>query len=113
MARTYKRDAKGRFAGGGGGGSKKSSGAPKSKAGATRAANNATTKRLLGKGMLGTGSRLRTSTQKLYSGTKATKERQEGLWRAAEGNQRREVYGEKGAQRSKAKVKSTIGRRRG
>lgn len=113
MARAYKRDAKGRFAGGGGGGSKKSSGAPKSKAGATRAANTATTNRLWEQGMRGTGSRLRTSTQKLYSGTKATKQRNEGLWRAVEGNQRAGAKGEKqGAQFTKAKVKGTIGRKR-
>ena len=113
MARSYKRDKNGKFSGTGGGGSgKKASGAPKSKSAETRAANKATTDRLLGKGLTGTGSRLRSKNQALFSGTKATKERNEGLFRAKEGNQRRMASGTKyGAQRSTAGVRGTVKRR--
>lgn len=107
MARTYKRDSRGRFAGGGGGGKKAA--APKSKAGQTRSANVATTKRLMDAGLRGTGSRLRSKTGALYAGSKATKARQSELWSNVEGNQRRGV--DPGAQRSKAKVGGTIKRR--
>jgi len=104
----------GRFAGGGGTTrSAKPKGAPKSKAAATRAANQATNERLLGKGLTGTGSRLRTKNQALFAGTKATKKRQEELWRAKEGNQRAGAAMEPmGAQRSKARIGSTIKRRK-
>lgn len=114
---AQRRDARGRFAssggGSGGGSKKKASGAPKSKSAATRAANKATTDRLLAKGMTGTGSRLRSSTSKLYQGTKATKGNNERLWRNKESNQRNAASGEKiGAQRSTAKVRGTVSRRR-
>ena len=120
MARTYKRDARGRFSGGGGGGGSKGGGgksggggsAPKSKAAATRAANKATSDRLLAKGLTGTGSRLRSKNAALYAGTKKTKSNNEQLWRAKEGNQRVGALGENGAQRSKAKVSNTVRRRR-
>ena len=112
MARSYKRDANGRFASTGGV-KRKSSGAPKSKSAATRAANEATTKRLMDKGLTGTGSRLRSKNQSLYSGSKATKQRQESIWRGKESNQRNAALGENtGAQRSKIKVGGTVRRRK-
>lgn len=113
MARSYKRDANGRFAGGGGGGKKASGGAaPKSKSAATRAANKAVTDRLLAKGLTGTGSRLNKKNAALYSGSKATKAKKAALWSNVEGMQRAGASGRAiGAQRSKAKVGSTIGRR--
>lgn len=109
MARTYKRDSRGRFAsgGGGGGGSKKASKPP-----STRAQNKATTQRLMDKGLVGTGSRLRNRTAALYSGTKATKSKFGKSWTATESDQRVGAYGvAKGAQRSKSRVKGTVKRR--
>jgi hypothetical protein len=108
MARTYKRDANGRFAGGGGGGGRGGSkGGGKSKSGATKAANNATTKRLLGQGLTGIGSRLTRKNAELYSGSKATKSNRAQLWANQENNQR---VGRNPAQRSRARTANTISR---
>lgn len=79
MARAYKRDSRGRFAGGGGGGGGKKS-APTSKAGATRAANAATDAKLLGMGLRATGSRLRSKVAAQYSGAKSTQQRNAKMW---------------------------------
>jgi hypothetical protein len=69
MARTYKRDSRGRFAGGGGGGSK-------SKGGSTRSANTARSKELQAKGTTAIGGRVKA---KGFSGQKAAQQRAGGL----------------------------------
>lgn len=141
MARSYKRDARGRFSGGGGGssggggGSKKAAGGggakarpkiggnldnpsakpkaePKakggggSKAAATKAANKANTQRLMDKGQRSVGSRLKKSTERSYSGTKATKEKQARDW-VDDGK------GKGGAAFSNARQRGTMSKRRG
>lgn len=78
MARTYKRDSNGRFAGGGGGGGKsggsKSSGG--SKAATTRAKNTARAADLKAKGTTAISSRVKA---KGFSGGKAAQKRAGGL----------------------------------
>ena len=69
MARTYKRDSRGRFAGGGGGGSK-------SKGGSTRSAITARSKELQAKGTTAIGGRVKA---KGFSGQKAAQQRAGGL----------------------------------
>jgi hypothetical protein len=151
MARTYKRDARGRFSGGGGGssgggGGKKASGGggkkaassgeakasprigrkydapaakpkaePKakgggSKAAATKAANKANTERLTAMGQTGIGSRLKKSTAKSYSGTKATKDKMAQSWANSGSNKREDGSG---ANFSKARQRGTMSKKRG
>lgn len=88
MARTYKRDARGRFAGGGGGGSsaskgKKSGGAPKSKAASTRAANDARDKQLRDMGHRGAGDRI-IGKLKGFSGSAATQKKRAERWQPSD-----------------------------
>lgn len=71
MARTYKRDKMGRFAGAGGGG-----GGGKSKAGSTRSANTARSKELKAKGTTAIGGRVQA---KGFAGGKGAQERAGGL----------------------------------
>jgi hypothetical protein len=75
MARNYKRDSRGRFAGGGGsvGGAATSKG---QKAAATRATNKARADELRAKGTLGLGRRIKA---KGFAGGKAAQERAGGL----------------------------------
>jgi hypothetical protein len=87
----------------------KAKGGGGAKAAATKAANKANTDRLVAKGQTGIGSRLKKSTEKSYSGTKATKQKNAQLWGNAEHNRREDGTG---ANFSKAKAKGTIGRRR-
>ena len=114
MARSYKRDSRGRFSGGGGGGSssKSSGGKGSSKGGNTTAANNATTKRLQKAGLTGIGSRLKGKNASLYQGKAATRKGRAQLWANAEHNQKLGAGTAQGAQFMKAGVKGTIGRRR-
>jgi hypothetical protein len=87
--------------------------APQSKAATTRAANKANTDRLTAMGQTAIGSRLKKSTAKSYSGTKATKEKNAQLWANAGSNKREAVRGESvGANFSKAKMRGTFGRKR-
>lgn len=72
MARTYKRDSKGRFAGGGGGGSGGSGG----KAASTRGINTARAKTLRAKGTVALGSRVKA---KGFAGGKGAQQRAGGL----------------------------------
>lgn len=88
MARTYKRDSRGRFAGGGGGGGggskgKKSGGAPKSKAASTRAANAARDKQLRDMGHRGAGDRI-VGKLKGFSGTAATQKKRAERWQPSD-----------------------------
>lgn len=113
MARTYRRDSRGRFAGSGGGGSGGrggggKGGGRKSGSGATRSANVATTKRLQGQGLTGIGSRLKNKNASLYQGTKATRQNRAQLWANAENNQR---VGRQPAQRSKVRMAGVLSRR--
>lgn len=112
MARSYKRDSRGRFAGGGGSSSKSSGGKGSSKGGNTTAANNATTKRLQKAGLTGIGSRLKGKNASLYQGKAATRKGRAQLWANAEHNQKLGAGTAQGAQFMKAGVKGTIGRRR-
>lgn len=114
MARSYKRDSHGRFAGGGGGGggSKSSGKKGSSKGGNTTAANNATTKRLQSKGLTGIGSRLKGKNASLYAGKDKTKKGRAQLWANAEHNQKMGAGTAQGAQFMKGGIKGTIGRRR-
>tara|TARA_R110000868_G_scaffold168083_2_gene402662 strand:+ start:367 stop:975 length:609 start_codon:yes stop_codon:yes gene_type:complete len=87
--------------------------APKSKSAATKAANQANTDRLTAKGQTAIGGRLKKSTAKSYSGTKATKDKMAQSWANAGDNKRNAVRGESvGANFSKAKVKGTMGKRK-
>lgn len=72
MARTYRRDANGRFAGGGGGGGSKKSAKP----GNTRSANTARAKELKAKGTTAISGRVKA---KGFSGGKAAQQRAGGL----------------------------------
>ena len=110
MARTYRRDSRGRFAGGGGGsgGGGSKGGGKKSGSGATRSANVATTKRLLGQGLTGIGSRLKNKNASLYQGTKATRQNRAQLWANAENNQK---VGRRPAQYSTARMSGVASRR--
>ena len=152
MARSYKRDARGRFSGGGGGssgggGGKKAAGGggkkaassgeanasprigrkydtpaakpkaePKAKGGggakaaATKAATKANTERLTAMGQTGTGSRLRKTTERSYSGSKATKAKNAQLWANAEHNKKQDGTS---ASTSKARVRGTMSKKRG
>jgi len=119
MARTYRRDNRGRFSGGGGssgGGGKAAGGggsAPKSKSATTRAANKANSQRLKDMGQTAIGGRLRKSTEKSFSGTKATKAKQAQLLVNAGNNKRNAVRGESvGANFSEAKQRGTMSRKR-
>ena len=117
MARSYKRDSKGRFAssggGGGGGGSKaKAPAAPKSKAGQTRAANAARDKKLLGMGMTGAGSRMHGAIAKKYSGTKQTKNRNATLWTNVGDMKKNRATGYSSPPTKAPKRSGTISRRR-
>lgn len=79
MARTYKRDARGRFSssgGGGGGGGKKSGSTPGSKAASTRAANLARAAQLKAAGTTAIGARVKA---KGFSGGKGAQKRAGGL----------------------------------
>ena len=81
MARSYKRDARGRFSGGGGGGGKKSGGSkaastPGSKAASTRAANLARAAQLKAAGTTAIGGRVKV---KGFSGGKEAQKRAGGL----------------------------------
>jgi len=77
MARTYRRDSRGRFAsGGGGGGGGKKSGGGKSKSGSTRSANTARAKELKGKGTTAIGGRVKA---KGFAGGKGAQVRAGGL----------------------------------
>lgn len=80
MARSYKRDSHGRFASTGStGGTRRSLAASKgSKGSSTRAANDATTKRLRSTGLTAVGGRLMGSTAAKFSGTAATKRSRAG-----------------------------------
>jgi hypothetical protein len=114
---AQRRDSKGRFAGGGGssgGGGKKSGGkaGSTSKSATTRKANEATEKRLLSKGLTGTGSRLNKKTEALFQGSAKTKKSRREGFSNAEGNQRRGASNTViGAQRSKTKMGGTISRK--
>jgi hypothetical protein len=110
MARTYKRDSRGRFAGGGGGGGGGKGGS--GKGGSTRGANNATTKRLQDKGLTGIGSRLKGKNASLYSGTERTKKGRAQLWANAEQNQKTGSMGQ-GAQFSRSRPGGVVRRRKG
>jgi hypothetical protein len=111
MARSYKRDSHGKFAGSGGGG-KSSKGSKGSKSGSTLAANNATTKRLQSKGLTGIGSRLKGKNASLYTGKDKTRKGRAQLWANAEHNQKWAAGTKQGAQFMKGGVKGTIGRKR-
>jgi hypothetical protein len=131
MARTYKRDSRGRFAGGGGGSASAAPKAPKAPRAAggapsaakargakaraatsTRAANEATTKRLKATGQTAVGGRLAKSTAAKYSGTAETKRNRAGSWQAAGHNQKEGVPGyRQGANFAKASPKGTTTRR--
>jgi hypothetical protein len=112
VARTYRRDSRGRFAGGGGGGGSgrggSKGGGKKSGSGATRSANVATTKRLQGQGLTGIGSRLKGKNASLYQGTSATRQNRAQLWANAENNQR---VGRRPAQYSAARLPGVARRR--
>lgn len=113
MARTYKRDGNGRFAGGGGGGS--GGGGKKGGSGSggkTTAANNATTKRLRDKGLTGIGSRLKGKNASLYQGKEKTKKGRAQLWANAEHNQKTGSMGQ-GAQFSNSRPGGVVRRRKG
>jgi hypothetical protein len=110
VARTYRRDSAGRFASTGGGGKKKGSG-KSSKSAQTRKANDAETKRLLGLGMTGAGSRLKGKLEAKFSGGKAAKRSRAQGFTNAEHNQKTGSWGA-GPQYMKGGVKGTIGRRR-
>jgi hypothetical protein len=118
MARTYKRDSRGRFAStggggsGGGGSSKKSSSAPKSKAAQTKAANDARTKELQAKGMTGAGSRLHSKIASKYSGSEKTREGRATRWTNV-GEMKKNYASGVSAPPSKSPTRSgTISRRR-
>jgi predicted NAD/FAD-dependent oxidoreductase len=128
MARNYKRDARGRFSGGGGGssggggGGKKAAGGGKAKAPSTRAANDATEKRLLDKGLRGVGGRLAKKNESLYQGTAKTKRSRSSRFTEASEQLRTDgrmgqpaVDGawNRGASNSRAKVRGTISKKRG
>jgi hypothetical protein len=110
VARTYRRDSAGRFASTGGGGKKKGPG-KSSKSAETRKANDGETKRLLGTGMTGAGSRLRSKLEAKFSGGKSAKQSRAQKFTNAEHNQRVGA-GKVGPQSMKGGVKGTIGRRR-
>lgn len=80
MARSYKRDSKGRFASGGGGGGKKAASGTSAKA--TRAANDARTADLKSKGLVASGRRASGKLASSYSGTRATQKRNADAWSA-------------------------------
>jgi predicted NAD/FAD-dependent oxidoreductase len=123
MARSYKRDARGRFSGGGGGssggGGKKAAGG--TKALSTRAANTATEKRLLDKGLRGVGGRLAKKNESLFQGTAKTKRSRSSRFTEASEQLRTDgrmgqpaVDGawNRGASNSRAKAKGTMTRKR-
>ena len=80
MARSYRRDKKGRFAakgGGGGGGAATSS---KSKPKSVRAKNAAAEKRIVDAGTSRVGSRTQTALANKFSGTSKTKKNRAAAW---------------------------------
>jgi hypothetical protein len=136
MARSYKRDSRGRFASTGGGGStatkapraasapratQASSRAPSAAkargekaraATSTRAANDAVTRRINATGQTAVGGRLAKSTAAKYSGTAATKRSRAAGWVNAGHNQKEGVPGSRqGANFAKASPKGTATRR--
>ena len=126
MARSYKRDARGRFSGGGGssgggGGGKKAAGG-KAKAPSVRGANDATDKRLDGKGLRAVGGRLAKKNASLYQGTERTKAKRSSRFRDAgdqlstngmRGQPAVDGAWNRGAVRSGGKMKGTVSKRRG
>ena len=122
MARTYKRDSRGRFASGGGGGGSKKAAAPRTgpSKGAkllaeyaggrssTKKANAAEHQRLSDMGVRAIGKRLTASAAKRFTGAKKTKMHNARSWQTAGKGFVRDM----GAKYSSARVKSTVSRKR-
>lgn len=122
MARTYKRDSRGRFASGGGGGGSKKAAAPRtgpSKGAKLRAeyaggrsstkkANAAEHQRLGDMGVRAIGKRLTASASKRFAGAKQTKMRSARMWQTAGAGFIRDM----GVKYSGERVRGTVSRKR-